>query len=95
MASMTSVVATLAAVPAGLRTESLDSSIQSSSSTVLMGQRKAAAPVSIRRSTVAARASASEQVYLSDNLNGPHFCGGDKQALGMESMVTYHNLVLP
>lgn len=58
MASMTtSTVA--AAVPAGLRTELLESSIRSAPSNVLMGHKKMA--TAQRRSTVVARASSSEE----------------------------------
>jgi len=58
-------MATVASVPAaaGLRIESssLESSIRSSPSSVLMGQRKAAAHAPTRRGAVVVRASGSEQ----------------------------------
>jgi hypothetical protein len=60
MASMTtSTVA--AAVPAGLRTELLESSIRSAPSNVLMGHKKMA--TAQRRTTVVARASSSEESW--------------------------------
>lgn len=64
MAAMSTAMATVAAVPAaaGLRMESsLESSKRSSPSSVLMGQRKAAAHVPTRRGAVVVRASGSEQ----------------------------------
>jgi len=59
MASMTTSTVAAAAVPAGLRTDLLESSIRSSPSNVLMGHKKMA--TAQRRTTVVARASSSEE----------------------------------
>lgn len=64
MASMSTLGAALAAVPAGLRTGAMESSVKScpAPSTVFMGQNKAASVSTRRYNSVVARVSASKQV---------------------------------